>query len=324
MSFSLRFRVVLALLAVSVAASARPAGGVRAGEVRYVDALGWSLSYPSGMDLERSQASLRIDVHEVTVASFPMRKAVHSGSTGDGGWLRVDPPRNRHGAFPAGGIAFRISRREGGPAPDVELPESRFPLRLATFGRSTGYANENPRPLERAVVADGRNYLAQAWIGPKASAAARSALARIVASLAFPRLHAGQTVGDGFRVFQQTNRYPVGSFTRVRVQRQPFYLVHAPGGFYAVGWTWQTLAGGYKSRCKLRLDRARKQFFCTNERARWDRVGRVLVKPAGAARDPLNITVAKPAWDGHLLLFPGVARFADARYAHRLWPSAYP
>jgi hypothetical protein len=40
--------------------------------------------------------------------------------------------------------------------------------------------------------------------------------------------------------------------------------------------------------------------------------------------DPLNLTVAKVAWDGHLVLFRGVARFAGARYAHQLWPAAYP
>jgi hypothetical protein len=60
-------------------------------------------------------------------------------------------------------------------------------------------------------------------------------------------------------------------------------------------------------------------------RARWDRVGRALVKPQDAMRgDPLNITVSKLAWDGHILLFPGVARFAGAQYAHQLWPAAYP
>ena len=140
-------------------------------------------------------------------------------------------------------------------------------------------------------------------------------------SISFPRLRVGQTVGYGFRVFQPASRYPVGSFVRVRVRRQPFYLVHAPAGFYAVGWSWQSLAGGYTSRCRLRLDRPRKQFFCTNMHARWDRVGRVLVKPASASRgDPLNLTVAKVAWEGHVLLFPGSARFADLHYAHQLWP----
>jgi hypothetical protein len=239
--------------------------------------------------------------------------------------MRVDPPRDPGGAFPSDGVAVRIVRAEGGPGPNVELPESRFPILLSSFGRSSEYASSPPRPLGRTVVADGRNYTVQAWIGSKATAARRAELGRVVASLSFPRLRIGETVGYGFRVFADARRYPVRSFTRVRVHGQPFYLVHAPGGFYAIGWTWQSLAGGYKSRCNLRFDAARKQFFCTNMGARWDRVGRVLVKPAVAARgDPLNVTVAKVAWDGHVLLFPGVARFADARYAHELWPAAYP
>jgi hypothetical protein len=314
-----------ALTAAVAAATTCAVPGAATGERRYVDRLGWLVVYPPTMQLERSQASLRIDVSEVTVANFAMRRAVRSGATANGAWLRVDPPRDRQGAFPADGVAFRIVRREGGPAPDVERPESRFPIRLSTFGRGSMYPNTTPRPIGRTVVADGRDYVAQAWIGPKASTRERAALQRAVASLSFPRLRVGQTVGYGFRVLEPASRYPVGSFTSVHLQGQPFYLVHAPGGFYAVGWTWETLRGGYKSRCTMRLDRSRMQFFCSNMLARWDRVGRVLLTPQGAARgDPLNLTVAKVAWDGHLLLFPDVARFADARYAHQLWPQAYP
>ncbi len=293
---------------------------------RYVDPLGWSLRYPSRMYVERSQSPryIRLDRFDVTVASFQLRDPIRAGSTTRSGWMRIDPPRDPHGSFPANGIAFRVMRSEGGPGPNVDVPESRFPLRLASFGRGSMYPDTIPRAIGRTVVADGRNYLAQAWIGPKASAADRATLAQVVASLAFPRLRVGETVGYGFRVFAAARQYPVGSFTRVRVQGQPFYVVHAPGGFYAVGWTWQSLTGGYKSRCKLRLD-GRKQFFCTNMSARWDRVGRVLARPAGASRsDPLNILVAKLAWDGHVPVFPGVARFAGAQYAHQFWPTAYP
>lgn len=317
--------VVAGVACVTVGAAA--ARDVRGGETRYVDPLGWSVTYPRVMHQERSHSPgfVMLDVSEVTVASFAMRDAIHAGSTPRSTWMNVDPPRDRQGSFPSDGVALRVTYMDGGPGPDVELPESRFPLRLASFGRSSEYTDSTPRPLGRTVVADGRNYSAQAWIGPKASAAQRVALARIVASLAFPLLRTGQTVGYGFAVFQPSGSYPIRSFTRVRVEGQPFYLVHAPGGFYAVGWRWQSLTGGYKSHCDLRLDRVHKQFFCTNMAARWDRIGRVLAKPPGATRgDPLNITVAKLSWDGHVLLFPGVARFAGASYAHQLWPAAYP
>jgi hypothetical protein len=310
---------------VTVAAADAP--GVAAGGARYADPLGWSFTYPRAMHLERSRSPrfVMLYVSEVTVASFSMRSAIHAGSTPRSAWMHVEPPSDSRGSFPSDGVALRVTYMDGGPVPDLQLPESRFPLRLASFGRSSQYASSTPRPLGRTVAADGRDYSAQAWVGPKASAVQRAALARIVASLAFPRLRAGQTVGYGFRVFQPSRSYPVGSFTRVRVQGQPFYLVHAPDGFYAVGWTWQSLTGGYKSHCDLRLDRVHKQFFCTNMAARWDRVGRVLAKPPGATRgDPLNVAVVKIAWDGHVLLFPGVARFAGALYAHQLWPAAYP
>ena len=324
----------IALLA-AVAVLVAGCGGSRAtptttrdapAEGRYVDPLGWSLTYPRTMHLERSRSAGYIDVTvaEVTLASFPVSNPIHSGHTASGSWMRVSPPRSPHGGFPAAGIALRVMRQEGGPAPDVELPESRFPIKLATFGRSSEYPHTTPAALERAVTADGLNYTVQAWIGPKAPTAARSELARVVSSLRFPRPRVGQTIGDGFRVFQPAKRYPVGSFTRVRVAGKPFYLVHAPGGFYAIGWSWETLSGGYKSRCDLRFDSAQKQFSCTNMRARWDRVGRVLAKPVGAKRgDPLNIAVAKLAWDGHVLLNPDVASFADGRLAHQLWPTAH-
>jgi hypothetical protein len=317
--------VLAGLAAAAVAAGVAPRAG--AAKARYVDPLGWSIRFPTAMHLERAQSPrfVRLNVSEVTVASFPLPNPIRSGSTSTSSWMRVDSPHDPHGGFPAGGIAFRIVRSEGGPGPNVEQPESRFPLRLSTFGRGSMYPNTMPHAIGRTVVADGRTFIAQAWIGARASAEARARLAQIVSSLSFPRLRVGQTVGYGFRVFPTASHYPVGSFTHVRVQGQPFYLVHAPGGFYAVGWTWQSLSGGYKSRCEMRLDRPRKQFFCTNMRARWDRVGRVLVKPESATRgDPLNITVAKVAWDGHVLLFPGVARFAGAQYAHQLWPAAYP
>ena len=112
---------------------------------------------------------------------------------------------------------------------------------------------------------------------------------------------------------------------RVHVHGQPVYLVHAPGGFYAIDWHSQTLSGGYKSRCDLWLDRQAKQFYCTNLTARWDRIGRVLVRPLNASRgDPLNMAVAKVAWDGHILLNPGATHFASADDAQRLWPGWRP
>lgn len=318
--------IVVALAIVVIPTAAGQA--VRSGgshERHYRDPAGWSLAYPRTMFLERSGARLRVTFSEVTVASFEPRRAVVSGRTGDTAWIRVDPPRDARGEFPSEGVAFRIVRREGGPAPILDSPEARFPLRLAAFEPSNAYPGTQPQPLERTVVANGRTYTAQAWIGESAAPELRAALERVVSSLSFPRLRPGTLVGDGFTVLRLERRYPIRSFARVRAQGQPFYLVHAPGGFYGIGWREQTLAGGYKSRCALALDARRREFYCTNMRARWDRVGRVLVRPPGATRgDPLNVAVAKTAWDGHVLLHAGTARFADRRLARELWPDWRP
>jgi hypothetical protein len=194
-------------------------------------------------------------------------------------------------------------------------------LRLTAFRPQDDYPHSMPRALGHAVTANGRNYFAYAWIGPKAPPRARAALAQIASSLSFPRLRTGTLTGNGngFQVLQPLKHYPVGSFTRVRASGQSFYLVHAPGGLYAVGWRWLSLSGGYRSACNLELDRSRKEFFCTNLKARWDRVGRPLVLPAGALRG-LDIADAKPSWDGHVLLRTGIARFVDKTLARKLWP----
>ncbi len=317
-------------LSVVVAGCGTSSGGPNASHgatrmKRYRDPhLGWVLAYPSALHLEHSQSPsfIRIFVDEVTVANFSMPSPIHASESESGSSMRVGPPRTRHGVFPSDGIAVRIYRLEGGPGPDLESPESHFPLQLSSLHRSTDYGN-NPPALERSVVADGGNYSIQAWIGANASAGERAILRRVVASLVFPRLHVGETAG-GFQVFVQASQYPVGSFTRIDVQGQPYYLVHAPGGWYAVGWKWQSITGGYKSGCRLQFDRATKQFFCTNIHARWDRVGHVIVKPRSAREgDPLNLTIAKVAWDGHVLVTGDVARFADNSYARQLWPSTF-
>ena len=94
-------------------------------------------------------------------------------------------------------------------------------------------------------------------ISPIANAFAIPIVSMVVVPLALVWLVAGN-----LGVFAPATHYPVGSFTRVRVEGFPFYLVHAPGGWYAVGWKWGVLfAGAYKRHCRLRLDRATTQFF---------------------------------------------------------------
>src|SRR5438105_4358369 len=108
---------VLAVAAFAGAATGQHQRRAAGGRPRYVDPMGWSLEYPPTMYLESSGAQLRISVAEVTVASFPPAKAVSSGSTPTSSWLRVDPPLDAQGVFPADGVAFRIVNMEGGPGP---------------------------------------------------------------------------------------------------------------------------------------------------------------------------------------------------------------
>ena len=291
----------------------------------YTDEAGWSVTYPSRMHLERSEVRSWVYVHEVTIATFTPRRPIRTGGNAHGGWLGVDPPRPEHGGFPPDGVAFRIHFQAGGPAPTLESGESKFPLDLRRFRPSSSYRFWAPKAVGQGIAANGQTYRAFAWVGPKASARSRADLAQVVSSVSFPTLRPGTVVGDGFSVLPVASRYPVGSFTRVRAQGEPFYLVHAPGGFYAIGWRWQSLSGGYKSHCRLAFDPGPKEFFCGNLRVRWDRIGRPLVVPFDWVQpDPLNVAVAKTARDGHVLLHPGTARFAGARFAARLWPHWHP
>lgn len=65
--------------------------------------------------------------------------------------------------------------------------------------------------------------------------------------------------------------------------------LHSTWRALSIGWTYEGTYGGYRSECQLRLDRARDEFYCTNLRARWDRVGRVIERSPGArVSDPLQ------------------------------------
>jgi hypothetical protein len=334
--------------------------------VRYADVQGWSLGYPRSLSLERSTSGPgSVTFTEVTVANFSQRRAVVTGKTRDGGFISVRAPLDRGGRFPADGIAFRMLRIDGGPAAAGTVADSRFPVELSTFARpqydnfpAVDYrALGVPHELTRQIDADGQHYEALVLIGRAVSVPERATIAGVIASLAFPRLHSGETAGDEV-VLRPTSRYPVSSFTLVHargelcdgsVQRchagpQPFYLVHAPGrlhqpdlidpcepvlvacappgAFYALGWTSEDVQGGYRSACDLRFDRREEQFYCANSRARWDRTGRAIRLPHGARfADGLQLAFAKVAWDGHVVFIPGSGGNPPrARARALLWP----
>ncbi|MGB0092441.1 MAG: hypothetical protein WBP81_07895 [Solirubrobacteraceae bacterium] len=269
------------------------------------------------MRLERSAWTGHLALCEVTVASFPMCPAV--GPTG-----HLNPPLDVHGRFPPGAVAFRLLLQDGWPghmSAALEHPESRFPIALDTFVASEDRDKQAPPSIWRSVDANGQQYRAIAWLAADARQALRSQLGEVVGSLSFPRLRPGSVVGVGFTVLENEDRYPVGSFTPVRAGGMPLLLVHAPGGFYALGWKWSGSPESYRSTCEHCLDESRKEIFCKSCEARWDRIGRVITRPATAGHDePLHLSIAKVAWDGHVLVHSGTFQIGSAPNARRFWP----
>jgi hypothetical protein len=363
---------VLVTVAIAVGAVVLLHGSKRAGRQvgavsteRYTDSAGWSLSYPRAMQLERSSSGPGLATFsEVTIASFSEQRAVHTGRTRDGGYVGVRPPLDRDGTFPANGVAFRMLLVQGGLGPEIFVPDTRFPLKLSSFGapQSTEFPKADYRkdgvPAARSLTiqADGQQITASVLIGHDASSQLRATITQIIASVAFPRLHAGTEAG-GLTVLGSGKRYRVGSFTLIHARSAicteganrchagtaPFYLVHAPGrlhqpdliqpcptagsctppgAFYAIGWKDESILGSYTARCDLQLDRHDDQFYCTNMDARWDRVGRVITRPPGARINaPLQFAFAKIAWDGHVVLASGSIENPPRAPALRtLWP----
>jgi hypothetical protein len=279
--------------------------------------VGWSIAYPRAMRLERSAWTGHLALSEVTVASFSMCTAV--GPTG-----HLNPPLDVHGRFPPAAVALRLLLQEGWPghmAAALEHPESRFPIALDTFAPSQHPDKDAPRSIWRSVDANGQQYRAIAWIATDAPQMLRSQLAQVIGSLSFPPLSPGTVVGVGFTVLENEDRYPVGSFTPVLAGDMPLLLVHGPGGFYALGWNWSGPPDSYRSTCEHLLDEAKKEIYCATCEARWDRIGRVITRPATAGHDePLHLSIAKVAWDGHVLVHPRTFQTGSAPNARRFWP----
>lgn len=318
------------------AALAHGSPAVRVHAKRYTDPAGWRLTYPSGFRLERADSGPGLaEFSEVTIASFTPSRGVQSGKTADGGFIHFVPP-TKH--FPDDAVALRIWAIEGGPAWIDEGPDSRFPLTLASF-TEPDIEMRVPRARDRSIVANGLHYTATVMIGRHASAQMRAALARMISSLRFPSQHPGMKLGQNEFVLQTPDRYPPGSFTLLHLPGEvcdgsadrcqpgvaPFYLVHANwplarnvwhtlcgfqagacvpmGSFYLLGWKTEYVLGGYTSKCQMRLDRQRQQFYCANFDARWDRFGRTLRRPRWAhVNDNLAVSTAKISWAGFVLV----------------------
>jgi hypothetical protein len=220
-------------------------------------------------------------------------------------------------SFPTDGAALRVWRRVGGP---MDIPigdDTRFPISLEDLKPQERYSGgSEPEPQSLEFIGNGLRFTVDVWFGQQASAADRNALGGVLKSIRFPPLEKGTVTGatPSFYVLDLADAYPVESVTRFERADPvntsiafPFYLVHAPGGFYAVGFgnTSSQLVGGYKN-CDVRFDPDHFEFFCPENGARWDRLGEVLVNPDPGVHpdDPLQILLAKTAQDGHVLVSP--------------------
>jgi hypothetical protein len=270
------------------------------------------------MHIERSEWTGNRAFSQVTIASFAMRKAV--GPTGN-----IDPPLDLQGRFPSGAVAFRMILRGGfspGLSVALEHPESSFPIHLDAFVAPEYVDKDVPASIWRSIDASGQYYHAIAWIAPDAPESLRATLAQVLGSLSFAPLRPGTVVGAGSTVLEPEDRYPLGSFTPSRASGLPLCVVHAPGGFYALGWNWPGgPPGGYRSSCDPRVDQQRTQLYCADCDARWDRVGQVITKPPTAKHDdPLHLSIAKVAWDGHVMVQPNTYQISSPPTRRRFWP----
>lgn len=165
---------------------ARSPSGLR----RYSSPLGWSIRFPREMHFEHAAASgISFGVNESTFANFRSLHGVQRRVTPNSETIRERPPRDRHGRFPAHGIAVRVLWLE--TLPGMPAGETRLPLRLSSF-RAGGalrqwYPGTHPRPLQHILLAKRQRYFVQVWIGHKASAHQRALLARVIASISVRR-----------------------------------------------------------------------------------------------------------------------------------------
>jgi len=286
----------------------------------YRDPDGWAVSYPRGFHVERSEGNQRVFIKEVTIGNFRPRRGVRT----DAG-IRVLDPVAGNGRFPRDGVAFRIERWEGGnlTLPDP-TPEARFPLRVSQFQPQIGDPGKprgSPRVRALEFEANGLRFIASVWIGRDVAAAGRHGLEALVESLRFRPLRPGSVVGQGFAVLERASHYPKGSFTRGRTDDLLFYLVHAPGGFYAVGWPSAAPPGGPEPTCDVRFVPRRLEFRCSGEsRTRWDRLGRLVAPASNKQSGSLRLMVAKLGHDGHMLVGVHGWTSTSDEHARRFWP----
>ena len=343
--------VVFALVAVHATTPPAQTTGTPTSMHDYTDAQGWSLTYASALHVVQGLPPTAL-ARQVTLTSFAAPGKL-AGRSPTGKPLSVSSlpyvlPLDAAGRFPADGVAL-ILQPFGG---FVLGPDSAFPLVLDQFGRPHAEAFFSSADDRRAAIPLARTHTVVGYsqeitvtvlIGAKASGALRSDLANTIASLAFRRLAAGSEVGGG-EILGPASAYPVGSFTLFHARfagnsSEPIYLVHAPGrlgfghqclnnrpctpagSFYGIGPEYNTRLD-HAPVCRLRVDRPLDEFYCANMGVRWDRVGRVVARPASESYVGSSEGLyAKVTWDGQVMITHGWGPQLSRGAVQRLWPN---
>jgi hypothetical protein len=273
---------------------------------------GWTISYPSSMS--------RSVINELQFHGI-----LH-------GVLVTNSERVRRSEdlffrrFPPDAVAFSLVYWPGAGPPNLSPPEQRFPISRTSFTSERGAPP--PAPLLHRMIANGSPWTVAVWFGPKASEADKDEIWRTVESIHFPPQRPGTMSGE-FYVLGPASRYPVGAVVKFpgkqpRDRSSPyipaFYLVHAPGGMYAVGWPPE-----FERKCHMGFDRKRSAFFCATRRGWWGRMGQPLQSPVAALipDDSLMLGRAKIGRDGQVLVgyWIGLGGPQFKQYERRFWPA---
>jgi hypothetical protein len=213
--------------------------------------------------------------------------------------------------LPHEGVIVLVYQILGEPDYSPRERDSSFPISFEDLKVERGLQPEAPRVA--TLVANGEAYRIEVFMGPEASEEDRGAAVDIVSSFRILPLEEGTTTGRQltFFVLGPPDRYPVGSvtlFDQTSLPRSehadpfPFYLVHVPGGFYALAWPGDR----YGKDCAVAFDSASREFTCPNG-ARWALDGSVISKPEpGLPEDPLSVLLVRISLDGNLLVSPTV------------------
>jgi hypothetical protein len=255
------------------------------GEETYRDAtFRWSIAYPSSLRLEPITTDRgRFELDGIVLTNFVPARTDDGSGVPAMGWLR---------SFPDDGVALQFWHLES-LGDDPPLADDPVPMSLGSLTPTDRYVGgSEPRPRYAWFHANGTSFNVAVWLGPSASEDDRAAIEDALSSIRFAALEPWTMWRDWYYVLGDAQDYPVGSVTPIPATQLPvpegfdtsegIYLVHAPGGFYAIPLTARLQA---LPACRVRFDPETFRFSCPGIGMTWDRNG-VAIEPPPEAVDP--------------------------------------